>query len=103
MEKIKNEVWENLIGYNPDRELKELILSEVATTGKSLQQVIGEGKTIPIMPETGILDDDGLFEYRGERMTAKRFEEVNPLGEFGRIVILGTREQVELHRKNCVL
>jgi hypothetical protein len=101
MEKIKNEVWKNLIGYNPDREVKELILSEVATTGKTLQQVIGEGKIIPIMPETGILDDSGRFEYRGERMTAKRFEEVNPLGEFGKIIIIGTQAQVEKHKNLC--
>lgn len=99
MEKIKNEIWENLLGYKPDREVKEMILAEVAATGKPLQQVIGEGKTIPIMSETGILGPDGLFEYRGRRITGAQWEKENPLGSFGKIVIIGTKERVALHRK----
>lgn len=101
MERIKNKVWEELIGFQPNREMKEMILAEVAATGKSLQQVIGEGKTVPIMPEMGILGEDGKFEYRGKRMTSKEFEEVNPLASFAKIVILGTQEQVEKHRRLC--
>lgn len=101
MERIKNSVWERLLGYKPDREVKEMLLSEVAATGKSLQQVIGEGKTIPIMPEMAILGEDGLFEYRGERMTVKKWHEINPLSEYGRIVIIGTKEQNEKHRELC--
>jgi hypothetical protein len=103
MAKLKNEVWENLLGYVPDRETKELILLKVQETGQDIRQLIAEGKTVPVMPVVVILNDSGMFEYRGELMTNKKWETVNPLGEFGRIVIIGTQEQVEKHRKNCEL
>jgi len=101
MGKIKNEVWESLLGYKPDRETKELILLKVAETGQDIRQVIAEGKVIPTMSETGILDDSGRFEYKGQRMTAKQWETVNPLGVYGKIVIIGTQEQVEKHKNLC--
>lgn len=101
MEKIKNDVWESFLGYRPDREMKEMILTEVAATGKTMQQVIGEGKLVPNMSEMGILDEDGKFEYKGKRITASEWEQLNPLGKYGKIVIIGTAEMVAKHRKLC--
>lgn len=99
MAKTKSNIWVNLIGYNPPREVKEALLAEVAATNKPLQQVVAEGKIIPILPETVILGDDGKFLYKDRRITASEWEQLNPLGSFGKIVIVGTKERVALHRK----
>lgn len=95
----KNDVMEETLGYKPDKETRLAILKAVKESGRSIQEVIGEGKTVPYMPEIAILDEDGKFLYKGQRVTASEWEQLNPLGKYGKIVIIGTQEMVELHRK----
>ena len=96
MEKLKNEFWESLLGYVPDRETKELLLAEVAATGKPLQQVIGEGKTIPIMAKMVILDEKGRFEYNGKMINVEEWKKINSLGEYGRLITISTHRKTEI-------
>lgn len=96
-----NDVIAEMIGWEPGLEERKAILKAVEETGKSLQEIIGEGKTIPHMPEMAILGTDGRFEYKGQRITASEWEQINPLGKFGKIVIVGTKKRVELHRSLC--
>jgi hypothetical protein len=98
---MKNDIMEEMLGYKPDKETRLLILKTVKESGKSMQEIIGAGRTVPIMPEMAILGADGRFEYRSRRITASEWERVNPLGSFGKIVVTGTKAQIELHRKLC--
>ena len=97
----KKDIIAEMIGWEPTIETRKEILKAVKESGKSLQEIIGSGELVPLMPDIALLGDDGLFEYKGKRMTSKEFEKVNPLGTFAIITIIGTQEQMDLHRKLC--
>lgn len=83
---MKNEVWTRLFGFSVGRELKEMVLAEVANTGDPIEKVVAKYT----LPEMAILSDDGKFEYEGQRITPQEWETLNPLGTYGKIVIIKT-------------
>lgn len=94
---MKNEVWTRLFGFEVNREMKQMILEEVRSTGEPIEQVVARYS----MPEMAILDEDGKFLHRGKRITGAEWERINPLGKFGKIVIIGTKKMVQIHRSLC--
>ena len=84
---MKNEVWTHLFGYEVNREMKEIVMNEIAATGDPIEKVVAR-YTLPFM---AILSDpDGKFEYEGQRVTPSEWEQLNPLGTYGKIVIIKT-------------
>lgn len=97
--KMKNDIMEEMLGYRPDKETRLLILKTVKETGKSMQEVISTGGIVPLMPTQVLLGLDGKFDFEGQRITADQWGQLNPLGYFGKLIIVGTKERIALHRR----
>lgn len=78
MEKIKNEVWKELLGFDPGPEMKRSILETVKTTGRTLEAVCAE----MALPEVLTAEDDGHFLYNGKLMTQTELEQAYPYTKF---------------------
>lgn len=87
---IKNEIWTRLFGFEVNREMKEIILNEIAATGDPIEKVVAR-HTLPTM---AILGQDGKFDDipSGRRLTPDEWKKLNPLGEHGRIVIVHEKD-----------
>ena len=83
---MKNELWTKLFGYPVNREMKEKTLEEMKETGDPIEKVIAQ-RTLPVM---AILNEQGLFQYEGRMITPEEWRRTNPLGEYGRIVVIRT-------------
>lgn len=85
---MKNEVWTKLFGYEVNREMKEKTLEEMKETGDPIEKVIAR-YTLPTM---AILGPDGKFDDMpsGRRLTPEEWKKANPLGDYGRIVVIRT-------------
>jgi hypothetical protein len=85
---MKNEVWTKLFGYEVNREMKEIVLNEITATGDPIEKVIAR-YTLPTM---AILGPDGKFDDMpsGRRLTPEEWKKANPLGDYGRIVVIRT-------------
>jgi hypothetical protein len=92
--RIKNDELERLIGYSPSKQMRIEILKEVRE-GKTIEEAASKFN----LATMAILDADGKFNYNGQRVTPDEWREINPLGEFGKIVIIGTRDVMERYRK----
>jgi hypothetical protein len=73
-----------MVGYELGSDQRRTILNEVATTGKDIRAVAAQYN----MPEMAILNDNGTFEYDGKQITPEEWKKINPLGEYGKIVII---------------
>ena len=78
---------EAMLGYHPNDALQVLLLEQVKA-GKKMQEAVAQY----VMPEMAILDDDGKFNYKGSRITPAEWEHINPLGEYGTIIVIRTRK-----------
>jgi hypothetical protein len=67
-----------LLGYEPGREQRLIILKEVKETGLSIQEVADKFA----MPPLFIRDDDGKILYKGEKMTSEQFNKKFPHRRF---------------------
>ena len=76
--KIKNDELTELLNYPASKEQRLLILKEVKETGKS----IGEIADKYAMPPMFVPDEDGTFEYKGERMNSEQFKQRFPHRRF---------------------
>lgn len=83
---MKNELWTKLFGYPVNREMKEKILEEMKETGEPIEKIISKYT----LPEMAILNEQGLFQYDGKMITPAEWKRLNPLHEFGRIVVIRT-------------
>ena len=83
---MKNELWTKLFGYPVNREMKEKTLEEMKETGDPIEKVIAR-YTLPTM---AILNEQGLFQYDGKMITPAEWKRINPLHEYGRIVVIRT-------------
>lgn len=83
---MKNELWTKLFGYPVNREMKEKTLEEMKETGDPIEKVIAR-YTLPTM---AILGPDGRFDDMptGKRMTPEEWHKSNPLGEYGKLIIV---------------
>jgi hypothetical protein len=81
---MKNTTWAQLFGFEVGRESKTMVLEEVHNTGKDIRQVIAE-RTLSTI---AILDPDGKFDFEGQRVTVQEWKKLNPLKEYGKIVVI---------------
>ena len=88
---MKNELWTRMFGFEVGHEMKSLVLADVASTGADIREVIAK-RTLPTM---AILNDAGLFEYAGQMITPAEWEERNPLGSYGKIIVIRKRQNSE--------
>ncbi|OGG03437.1 hypothetical protein A2W14_02890 [Candidatus Gottesmanbacteria bacterium RBG_16_37_8] len=89
---------EEMLGWKPDRETRIRILREAKESGKCIQEIIGSGTVVPIMPEMAILDENLKFNYRGQMITVQEWEKINPLGKFGHIIVIGNNKIMEKYK-----
>ena len=85
---MKNELWTKMFGFEVGHEMKSLVLADVASTGADIREVIAKRT----LPEMAILNDAGLFRYEGEMITPAQWEERNPLGKFGKLIVVKGRD-----------
>lgn len=81
---MENEIWKKLFGFEVNREMKRMVLAEIAKTGDPIEKAIAKYT----LPELAILGKDGKFDFEGKRITPEEWRKINPLGEYGRIVII---------------
>jgi len=87
---MKNEVWTKMFGFEVKKEMKEIVLAEVAKTGQDIREVIARYT----LPEFAMLDNEGKFDYHGKRVTLAEWQRINPLGQYGRIAAVKRRETI---------
>lgn len=73
----KDELTE-ILGWEPGRSMRLEILKEVKLTGKSIQEVASNYQ----LPELFIKDENGLIEYKGQKMKPEQFQEKHPFLKF---------------------
>ncbi|HQO43923.1 MAG: hypothetical protein IPI37_02840 [Bacteroidales bacterium] len=83
---MKKETWQSMFGHEPNKEMKTMVMEEVAATGADIREVIAK-YTLPTM---AIMGPDGKFDdmVSGRRLTTEEWREINPLGEYGKLVIV---------------
>lgn len=84
--KIKKDYLTELLSYEPSKETRILILEEVKTTGKTIEEVADKYAMPPMM----FIHDDGSFDYEGQKMTNKDFEKRFPHRRF---ITIGSKKQ----------
>lgn len=92
---MKKAELSEMLGYPATREIRLALLAAIKENpGKDIREIIGEGKTIPVMPSMAIMDDDEKFYYipAGRRITMDEFEEINPLGKYAKIITIRKRK-----------
>lgn len=75
---------------------KAMMLKEAQETGRPLVEIVAEHS----MPDIAILNDDLTFEYNGQQVTFDQYTEINPLGQFAKIVVTGDQDQIERFNKS---
>jgi len=88
---MKNEVWTKMFGFEVNKEMKEIVLAEVAKTGDPIEKVVARYT----MPEFAMLDEEGKFDYHGQRVTIAEWQRINPLGQYGKIAAVKRRDYNE--------
>ena len=88
--RIKKDELTELLGYEAGKGMKLMILQEIKETGKSIQEVAAKHN----LGTMAILDDDCKFEYNGTKVTPDEWRKINPLGEYGKLIIIGTAEDL---------
>lgn len=84
---LKNDELSRLMGFPINSEMRRLLINEMTATGEDIRAVCAKRA----MPFMAVLNDAGLFSYEGEMITPQQWEERNPLGKYGRIVIIKRR------------
>lgn len=92
MKKDEKDELIELLSYEPGREQRLMILREVKETGKTIAEVADKYA----MPPLFIKADDGMIEYKGEKMTPEQFNAKFP---YRRFVTITTRKN-ESQTKN---
>jgi len=87
MNKAELKSVEAMLGYRPNDAMQVLLLEQVKA-GKKMQEAVAQY----VMPEMAILNDEGLFKYEGEMITPQQWEQRNPLGSYGTIIVIRTRK-----------
>lgn len=85
---MKNDELEELLSFAPGKEQRLMILREVKETGKSIAEIADKYA----MPPLFFPDENGMIEYKGEKITPEQFHERFP---HRRIVLITTRKQKE--------
>lgn len=83
-----------MIGYDISPQLRKMILTQVRETGKDIREVCANY----VLPEMAILDNSGRFQYQDKMITPAEWEMINPLGQYGKIVVIGTKERIAKYK-----
>jgi len=75
---MKNDTLTDILGYEPNAELKRMILTNVKITGRSVEDCASDFA----MPEQFIADPDGTFLYKGQRYDKETFAAQHPYRKF---------------------
>jgi len=78
------ETWIELFGHEPNKAMKEMVLQEVADSGKDIREVISRY----VLPEMAIIGSDGKFDYQNKRITVDEYRAIAPLGPYAKLVIV---------------
>lgn len=73
-----------MFGHEPNKAMKEMVLQEVADTGKDLREVVSKY----VLPDMAIVGMDNRFDYKGQRITVDEYKKIAPLGPFAKLVIV---------------
>ena len=80
-------------GMSKDQKIS--ILKEAHDTGEPLQKIAAKWD----LGTMAVLDDECKFNYKGNLVTPGEWHKINPLGEYGKLIIVGTKEDLErLHQ-----
>jgi len=91
MEKVSNNAWKDMFGYDPGRALKMQILEDVRNTGCDIR----EAASRYILPVLERLEENGTFwssEFN-RRMTPAEYYRIHRLGRFARLVLYTRRKK----------
>jgi hypothetical protein len=75
-------------GMSKDQKIS--ILREAHDTGEPIAKIAAKWD----LGTMAVLDDECKFNYKGNRITPDEFRKVNPLGEYGKLIIIGTKEDI---------
>jgi len=67
-----------LIGYQPSAEMKRMILDNVKTSGRSVEECAADFQ----LPDIFVPDDSGTFDHEGETYTVETFKKRFPHRKF---------------------
>ena len=82
MEKPSKQVWRIMLGFDPNRQLKEMIFADMEREQLPIE-VISQRYALP---EIFILNSPAdLIEYNGEKMTLDQFQARYPFRKFVKI------------------
>lgn len=94
--KIKTDQLTEMIGFIPGKQMRIQILKEVRE-GKTIEEVASRYN----MGTMAILDNDLKFDFKGQRITVQEWKDnYNPLGDYGKLIIIGTHETIAKYRKS---
>ncbi|HEY5124523.1 MAG TPA: hypothetical protein VIK14_12390 [Ignavibacteria bacterium] len=65
----KNDELEELLSYKPSKEQRLMILAEVKETGQSIAEIADRYAMVPLF----LKDENGMIEYKNEKMLAIEF------------------------------
>jgi len=74
MDKKEVDIMSEVLGFEPSKEMRLLILNEVKESGKSIAEVAGKRAMPPMFSP----DENGLVTYKGEKMTMDEFHKRYP-------------------------
>ena len=80
-------------GMSKDQKIS--ILREAHDTGEPIAKIAAKWD----LGTMAILDDECKFSYKDSKVTPDEWRKINPLGEYGKIIIVGTKEDLaRLHQ-----
>ena len=82
---MNKQTWQTMFGHEPNKEMKTLVLEEVASTGADIREVISRY----VLPDMAIIGSDGKFDYQNKRITVAEYREsYRPLGPYAKLIIV---------------
>ena len=75
-------------GMSKDQKIS--ILREAHDTGEPIAKIAAKWD----LPTMAILDDECKFSYKDKMVTPDEWRRINPLGEYGKLIIIGTKEDI---------
>lgn len=75
-------------GMSKDQKIS--ILREAHDTGEPIAKIAAKWD----LGTMAILDDECKFSYKDSKVTPDEWRKINPLGEYGKLIIIGTKEDI---------
>jgi hypothetical protein len=75
-------------GMSKDQKIS--ILREAHDTGEPIEKIAAKWD----LGTMAVLNDECKFSYKDKMVTPDEWRRINPLGEFGKLIIVGTKEDL---------